>query len=69
MKNGVVCNVTRREKGTFSSRLLKIKGRRTLDHRLMYTTRKNGEWNISEKDMNQVYFFLLAIASNFVSSP
>ena len=40
----------------------------TPDHRLMYTTRKNGKWNISEKDMISSVLLPLAIASNFVSS-
>ena len=68
MKNGVVYNVTCEGKRHLFSRLLKKKERMTPDHRLMYTTRKNGKWNISEKDMISSVLLPLAIASNFVSS-
>ena len=53
-------------KGTFSSRPLKKKGRRTPDHRLIYTTRT--EKNKYEKDMVSNVLLPLAIASNFFSS-
>ena len=56
----------RGKKGTFSSRPLKKKGRRTPDHRLIYTTRKKK--NKYEKDMVSTVLLPLAIASNFVSS-
>ena len=47
------------KKGTFFSRLLKKKGRRTLHLRSIYTRPKNWKWNKSEKDMvSTVYFFL-----------
>ena len=56
----------RGKKGTFSSRPLKKKGRRTPDHRLIYTTREKK--NKYEKDMVSTVLLPLAIASKFVSS-
>ena len=54
----------RGKKGTFSSRPLKKKGRRTPDHRLQRVKKRNKY----EKDMVSTVLLPLAIASKFVSS-